>query len=234
MRAIALAASCATLLAGCESTQDTSRRLAREGRKAFAEHGLSVTRQARNVKVVSTIALSDQNGSAAVVQLRNESAQAVAEVPIAIDVRAGASSVFKNNAPGIEPSLTHVASIPPHGEIYWVNDQVTASGVTSVVPTVGAPGKTVPSLPQVVVSQPTLTDDPVSGTEADGTAENRSSSDQLKMIVYCVALKGSKVVAAGRGEFPRLRAGKSAQYHIFFIGDPHGARLLVQAAPNAT
>jgi hypothetical protein len=233
--AIGLAALGAVVLSACQSTQDTSAQLAREGRKAFSEKGIVVLQRARDIRVVETAAFQDRNGAAAVVVLRNESPEAIAGVPISIDVVGpGGGSVFKNDAPGLEPSLTHAASLPARGELDWVNDQVTPSGqVQSVKPTVGAPGsRTAKPLPKLDVSSPALTVDPVSGVEATGTATNRSSVEQLKLIVYCVARRGSRIVAAGRAQIARLRPGQKRPYHVFFIGDPRGARVTVEAPPS--
>jgi hypothetical protein len=47
-----------------------------------------------------------------------------------------------------------------------------------------------------------------------------------------VARRGPKVVAAGRSAIQRLRVGKKGFYHVFFIGNPDGARLSVAAPPT--
>ncbi|GAC1317537.1 MAG: hypothetical protein NVSMB25_05360 [Thermoleophilaceae bacterium] len=224
----------ATLLSACESSQDQSKRLAKEGRKAFARKGLVVSQQNSSVKVLSSGVVTDHNGTAVVVALRNETATAMVGVPISIDVLAGpGTSVYRNDAPGLEPTLTQAQLLVPHKEFLWVNDQVTGNGARSVKPTVGRPARTLGGqLPKVDVSQPTLSTDPVSGVEAVGTATNRSKVEQLKLVVYCVALRGQKVVAAGRAQIARLKPGQKLPYHAFFIGDPHGAKVTVEAPPT--
>jgi hypothetical protein len=61
---------------------------------------------------------------------------------------------------------------------------------------------------------------------------NRSSIEQVALIVYCVARRGSKVVAAGRSAIARLQPGKKKAYHVYFIGNPSGGKLWVAAPPT--
>ena len=119
----------APLLAGCESTQAKSARLEREGAQQLAgERGLVVRAQNRDVRAVATSVVQDENGTAVVVVLRNRAARPVGRVPVAIDVRgAGGRSVYRNDAPGLDPSLVEATGVPASGELVWVNDQVTPS-----------------------------------------------------------------------------------------------------------
>ena len=121
-------------LAACESTQDKNAKLAKGGATPFKEKGLTVTRRSTAVNVASTAVLTDSNGTAAVVALKNRSKRAVAGVPVAIDVTdAGGHSVFKNDAPGLEPSLTTAALLRPGEELMWVDDQVQPAGTAKKV-----------------------------------------------------------------------------------------------------
>jgi hypothetical protein len=142
--------------------------------------------------------------------------------------------VFKNDAPGLEPSLVSAPVLEPRSEFAWVNDQVTPAGrPQSVDVKIGpATGRAPATLPNLDVAAPVLTKDPVSGMEASGLVTNRSKVEQRRLIVYCIARRGAKVVAAGRGELQRLRPGQKLHYHVFFIGDPSGARLSVAAPPT--
>lgn len=233
-----LALSAAVLgLSACESSQDKNKRLAKKVTKVVDLKPLRITSENKQVKVVQTVALSDQNGAAAVVVLRNGSGHDLGQVPILFNaLGAGRKSVFKNDAPGIDPALSSTAIVPAKGEFAWVNDQVMPSGKpVSVVAQVGAAKAKVPaSLPDVTFTPPKLSLDPVSGIEASGKVRNASKIDQVKLILYCVARRGKKIVAAGRGEIQRLPAGKTKNYHIFFIGNPKGARLTVAAPPTVT
>jgi hypothetical protein len=235
VRAAILLVPVLVALAGCESSQDQSARLAKQGGKAFTRKGLDVKHLNPNVKVTGSAVLQDKNGAAAVVLLRNTSSAPLVNVPVSIDVLgAGRRSVFKNDAPGLEPSLVSAPVLEPRAEFAWVNDQVTPAGrARSVDVKIGpAPGRVPATLPVVEVAAPVLTKDPVSGMEASGLVTNRSKVEQLRLIVYCVARRGAKVVAAGRGELQRLRPGQKLHYHVFFIGDPSGARISVAAPPT--
>jgi hypothetical protein len=227
----------ALLAAGCESSQDKSARLAKKGGKAFQAKGLDVRHENPNVKVSATTVLQDKNGAAAVVVLHNAAPAWQVNVPLSIDVLGpGKKSVFKNDAPGLETSLVSAPLIQPKGDFIWVNDQVAATGpAKGVLVKVGRPPSARPlsgKPPQLAVSQPKLKNDPVSGVEAAGTVANKSKVEQRQLIVYCVAIRGNKVVAAGRSGIARLQPGKKKAYHVFFIGNPAGARLSLTAPPT--
>jgi hypothetical protein len=224
------------LVTACESTQEKSAKIGREARKLVSERGLVVGRRNPEVRVVATTALHDANGTAVVVVLRNRSKRPLAALPLAINVRgARGRSLFKNDAPGLQPSLVQAALLPPHGELEWVNDQVqTASTPRSVAARVGmAPRPAPAALPRLTVSRVRLEADPVSGIAAVGRVENHSKLDQRKLVVFVVARRHGRVVAAGRGLVQRLRPGKSGAFKVFFIGDPRGARLNASAPPTS-
>ena len=225
----------ATLTAGCESSQEKSARLAARGKQAFTATGLHIGRRNGDVKVEQTAVLKDANGAAAVVVVTNRTSSGMANVPLGINVLGkGGRTLFRNNAPGLEPSLVGVAALPARQTIAWVNDQVTvADAPTSVRAIVGAAHTPLSSKPpKIEVSAPELSVDPVSGIEAEGKVTNSSQVDQRNLVLFCVAWHGRRIVAAGRGQIQRLVAGKTAKYHIFFIGNPRGARLSVQAPPT--
>ncbi len=223
------------VVAGCESTQDKAKRLAKQGKHAFSAKGLSVTRENPNVKVLSTATLKDANGAAAVVRLRNLSRAPLINVPLAIDVRSSSGrSLFRNDAAGLAPSLTQAAAIPAGGELTWVDDQIVASAApASVTARAGTTATRAPkALPKLEVDPPKLATDPVSGIAAEGVVHNRSAILQRKLVLFAVARRGGRVVAAGRGGIDKLKPGKKAAYQIFFIGNPKGAKVEVTAPPT--
>jgi hypothetical protein len=233
--AIAAMALVLTPLTGCESSQNKNKRLAKNGTKAFKQKGLVVGQQSADVKVLRTAVIQDANGAATVVELRNSSAAPLIHVPISIDVLgADGKSVFKNDAPGLEGALVSAPLIEPKADFIWVHDQVTPSAPAKSVDVKvgGATGKPPADLPKLEVAQPTLKDDPISGTEASGTVTNKSTVEQKQLIVYCVAWRGSKAIAAGRSEIQRLRPGQKLFYHVYFIGNPKGGTVTVAAPPT--
>ncbi len=234
--AAGLALALAVTVAGCESSQDKSARLRKEGLKAISsQQGLVIRGHNADVRIVRTGIVSDANGTAAAIVLRNIKPAPLGELPIAIDVLgSGGKSVFRNNAPGLEPSLTSVPALPPGQEFTWVNDQVTPTGKPlSVRAQIGAsPAATLAQLPNIMTTQPQLINDPTSGTEAVGKVRNHSQVTQLKLFVYVSAWRANQLVAAGRGAIAKLAPGASASYHVYLIGNPQGATFTVEAPPT--
>jgi hypothetical protein len=238
MRRLPAAVLALVVLTGCESTQDKSARLERQAaRAADPGKGLEVRRRSREVRAVRTHALQDANGTAVVVELRNRSQRTLAGIPVAIDVRGdGGRSLYRNDVPGLDPSLVRVPLLEPGDRLLWVNDQVPASArPRGVRARVGAGARRVGGdVPQIRLGEAKLEADPVSGVAAVGTVQNRSQVEQRRLVVFAVARRGERVVAAGRAIVNRLRAGKSTRFTAFFIGDPRGARLELAAPPTVT
>ncbi len=222
--------------AGCESTQDKSAQIAAELGPVAQEKGLTIARESKDVRVVDTTLLSDANGSAVVVEVRNDSAKDLVEVPILIDVLdARGRSVYRNDIPGIEPALAAIPFIAAGEEVAWVHDQVLATGKpASVKVRVGASDASFSGeQPRVSVSEPKLEGDPYTGVAAGGEALNGSGEDLDRLLLYGIARDGGEIVAAGRGAIEPLKAnGKDVAYNIYFIGDPRGAEVTVTQFPT--
>lgn len=236
---LALALAGVALVAtGCESTQDKSAKIAAELGPVRQEKGLKISAESKDVKVVSATLLTDQAGSAVVVRVRNGSRQALAGVPIAIDVLdAKGRSVYANTIPGIEPALAAIPYVPAGGETEWVHDQILASGKPAEVEVrIGAGGEPVDGeQPRISLTEPELEGDPFSGVLAGGEVENESGEDLERLLLYAVATEGGEIVAAGRGAIEPFKAKpKPVHYSIYFIGDPRGAEVTVSKFPDHT
>jgi len=222
-------------LAGCSSTEDKAAEFTDEGSKAFEAKGLQVKTLNASVKVEDTQVIRDANGTAAVVVLRSRATTALQDVPIALDVadRAG-MSIWKNDTAGLETSLVSVPVLAPGAKTTWINDQVLpVTGTAAAVKARVGTAKDAPAdLPKITAAAPRLEGDPVDGVAARGELSNDSKVEQKDLVVYGLARKGGRVVAAGRAIIPRVRAGTKARYAIFFIGDPRGATLDVSAPPT--
>ena len=223
----------------CQSTQATSAEREAAGKKLLgSEKGLTVTKTNPDIKVLDTSVIADKNGTAVVVELKNESDQAFANVPIAIDVRdSKGKSVFKNNLAGLDPALVSAPLIGPGETFDWVNNQVLATGEPDSVKVKVGASDTPPitsEIPKIQVDDPELKTDQFTGVEAVGTAENESPVEQENLTFFAVARKGNEVVAAGRAVLKRLQpnAEKKGTYHVFFTGDPQGADVTVTAPPT--
>jgi hypothetical protein len=241
-----IGASCLAGLAGigvavavsaCQSSQAKNAALAKTGATILKEEkGLTVSQTSSSVKVLNTAVLSDSNGSAVVVTLKNESARPLMNVPIAINVKdAKGKSVFKNDDPGLEKTLTSVPQILPNQTVDWVDDQILATGTPKTVDVkVGVSQDTLPpNPPQVEATPPKLKNDPYSGLQVEGTVKNDSNVQQIALTLFAVARKGDKIVAAGRGGIKTIAPnGGTRPYHIYFIGNPKGAKVTVTAPPS--
>jgi hypothetical protein len=239
----ALAVGVAASLAACESSQDRSAELAKHGATALKEApGLKVGKTSTTVKVVgSPTILTSKAGTAVVVTLQNTGSQPLEDVPIAINVldKKG-KKLFTNTTPGLQKSLQSMPVLEPGKPEDWVNDQIFVSGKPAKVTVkVGSSSKQLDSKDDpagLEVSPAKLSAAASSGAigpEANGTLTNKTSADIEQVLLYGVARKGGKVVAAGRGGVKKVRTGgKPANYHIFFKGDPRGADITVTAFPN--
>jgi hypothetical protein len=237
--AIALAAVAPLGLAACESTADKSARIAREGRQAVKAAGrLRVDRANRDVRVVRAVVVRGAGGaSAAAVEVRNRGARAQAGVPVLIDVRdARGASVYRNDTVGLQPALQRLALVPGRASAWWVNDQVlSASPARTVKARVGA-ARTVGRTADVALRDIHFESD-ATGRFLTGIATNKSSAVVRDVPVFGVALRGGRVVAAGRALLAKLvpaaTAKKPFRFRLFFVGDPRGARVVLTVAPPA-
>jgi hypothetical protein len=231
--ALALTVLAGTTLTACTSSQDKAR-VIQEQAQAAAPKPLVIPKPNKDVRVTDTTLLHDQNGDAIVVELKNESNKTLVNVPILVDVRdPKGKTVYKNDTAGLDFALNHIAVLEPGETFDWVNDQVTAEGKIAKV-TVGEPEGKAPSgpLPELEVSAPKPGHD-FSGAKVSGTVTDKSKLDQSHLILFAVARQGGRIVAAGRGQIKALKLdAKPAPYVIYFIGNPVGADVTIQAPPT--
>jgi hypothetical protein len=228
------AAVAVVALSGCESTVDAAKKIAAKGTAAFSQRGIAVTRTDKQIAILDSTVLHDQNGAAVVIDLRYRGRQPIIGAPIAINVRdRRGASVFRNDTAGLESALAHLPLLTPGESFTWINDQVQASGTPSNVIAKIGPGQPAPATPpRIQITGVKLSTDPVSGVEASGTVHNLSKVDQLHLVVFALAKRAGRVVAAGRAILQHLYAGRRATFHAFFIGNPKGASISVSAPPS--
>ena len=245
LAAAALGALALTLSA-CESTESESARLGKEGAKLIAGAGTLGTGGSNPDVRVGAVALVQGSGrTAAVVQLTNVGAGPQLDVPVLIDVRSPqGASLYRNDIQGLEPSLQQMPLLAAHASGWWVDDQVLADGKPSSVNVrVGAAKTAAParvvaaagSSPEVQVSGTTLGSQELVGPYLDGSVVNHSGVAQHNMPIFAVALRGSRVVAAGRALVPSLTAsgaGSTASFRLYLVGSPAGARIELTPAPS--
>jgi hypothetical protein len=228
-------ALCALVMGGCETTAEKSAKLERQAKRVTLEQqkGLTIARESTTVSVTDTTILHGSERAAAVVTLKNRSSNAQREVPIAITVKdARGKTLFQNDEPGLERALVSIPSIPPRGTVVWVDDQLPASGrPASVSARVGQAPALAGQLPELTVAAAKLNEDPASGIVAEGTVVNRSKAAQSGLVLFALALRAGKIVAAGRAVVAELAPGASAPFQASLVGDAHGASVQVSAPP---
>jgi hypothetical protein len=241
VRRLAAAAAATALLAGlsgCETTREKAARMSAGGDAAFRAEGLDVRRANRAVEVVETAVVSDPNGIAVVATLRNTGRAALADVPIGLEVLDGRRrALARNDEPGLEHGLTHAALLPSGATVTWVNDQVLATGPGRAASAQVTPGRAAPAPAGAEAIGLTfrshgIEGDPASGLYAAGQVVNGSDVPQRDLVIAAVARRGGRVVAAGRGIVPALKARGKARFQAFFIGDPTGAEVTFDAQPS--
>lgn len=225
----------ALLVAGCETTQEKSAKIAAALGPVKEEKGLEIDKESEDVEVLDTTLLTDANGSAVVVEVKSNSDDVLVDVPIAIDVLdAKGENVYTNTLPGLEETLTSIPVLQPGETLAWVNNQILATGEPDEVKVkVGADAGTLSGeLPDIEVSDAELENDAVSGINAAGTAINNTDEQLERLTLYGVARDGDEIVAAGRAAIENLNPGRQKVYRVYFIGDPKGAELSVTSFPT--
>jgi hypothetical protein len=225
-------------LSGCQTTAEKSARIEREAkrRSLAVQNGLKTTRPSREVRVTATTVLHGSEGAVAVVELRNTSSHALRSVPLALTVTgAGGRTVYENSGAGLEAALVSVPVLAPHATFAWVDDQIPAAGSPSAARAgVGEAPALTGAIPQIAVAGVHPIEDPSNGMGAAGTVSNRSAVAQVNLVLFALARRSGRIVAAGRAVLPELAAGAQLPFQVFFVGDPGRARIQVSAPPSRT
>lgn len=220
------------ILCGCQSTQEHSAELQRQAKHdVLPAQSTAVTKQSKSVEVLRSTVVHSSSGTAVVVALRNTTTHPLENAPIEITVRgAHATVLYQDNTPGLEPSLTTVSLLAPGQETIWVDDQVTATGLPlSASALVGEATQASGRIPQLSIAGAHLSAEAGAEATLSGTVANRSQISQQNLVVYAVARRSSKIVAAGRAVLPEVPVGANVPFQIYFVGDPHGAQISTSA-----
>jgi hypothetical protein len=226
--ALALAGS----LAGCESSQEKAAALRKlfHGEK-IDRQGLLIAHTSRYVKILESALLHDENGVAAVLVLRSDAPGTLRGVPIAITLRGPhGQTLFQNNAPGLEPALTSLSLLEPHRDSIWIDDQIPAGDYPATLQ--ARVGEALPvsgPVPQIAIRGAHTVEDPANGPGVQGTLSNPSPLAQQSLVLFALARRGGRPVAAGRAILTNLAPHASAPFQAFFIGKPGRGSLQLQA-----
>jgi hypothetical protein len=223
------------VVAGCESTEQESAKIGREGGQLVAGSGnLKLGAVNHSVRVSDVTLLAGSGRTAVAVGLTGTSTSPQVKVPVLVEVfGAGARQLYTNATGGLEASLQQTALLRPHEREWWVDDQVlTSQSARGVKVRVGT-GKVL----RASVPTPSLTTTGVHlGRQAGlsvlgGNIVNRSPKAASKVPVYAVALVGKRVVAGGRAVVSVLPRS-SSPFQIFLVGNAAGARVELTVAPT--
>jgi hypothetical protein len=238
----ALVVSCCGLtgvaLGACESTQQESEKIGREGKQlAAGPAALSLGATNRDVRTSDVTLLSGGGRTAVAVRLTSTSTRAQAGLPVLVTVTgSGGKLLYSNQAGGLESSLAHLALLSARASAWWVDDQVLASQTATGVKVRVGTGARVPSAApsSVAVRSVQLSEQGGIGV-VNAIVVNGTAKEQAKMPVFAVALRGGRVVAAGRAVVAALapRRGASASVQVFLVGSAVGAKLELGAVPTA-
>lgn len=224
------------LFTGCQSTQSKSEEIAAKLGPVKEQKGLVINQESKDVEVLESAVLNDANGTAVVVEVENKSNEALANVPVAVDVvDAKGKSLWTNESAELsQPTLTSIPLLMPGETLSWVNDQVfPTSEPKDVKVTVGVAESFSGEVPDVEIDdEPKLENDSISGIFASATATNNTDEQHELLTIFGIARDGDEVVAAGRAAVEQMNPGRSKVYKIFFIGDPKGADITVHSFPT--
>ena len=226
----------AASLSACESTQQESAQIGREGsHRTSTPAALKLGAANRDVHVADTTVLSSGGRTAVAARLTSTGPTAQADIPLLVTVTGSTGkSVYSNQAGGLEASLQRMALLGAHQSGWWVDDQVLTAQTAKAATVLVGTGR------QVAGGSPALSTRDVSTAEqggiavVSGTLVNGSATARSKVPVFAVAQRGGKVLAAGRAVVPELpgRAGAAAPFQVFLIGNPAGAPIELTAVPS--
>jgi hypothetical protein len=229
------AAAVAIALAGCESTEQESAKIAKRLGHETADATVTQIGGANAaVRVDEAQVVHSSSGTAAALELTNTSAAAQADVPIVITVKdASGATVYSNDTVGDSSPSGELALLPAHATVWWVDGSVLASGGTaaSVTAQIGKPAVPTPAQSPLLSAGKLSSGSNFVGPFIQGTALNASSSAQSNVTVYVVAVAGGRVVAAGQGLVPSLAAHGSAAFQVNVTGSAKGATPQATVAP---
>jgi hypothetical protein len=239
VRVLGAVLALALALGGCESSQEKSSQLEKQAKLAQARNpvkaakGLSIAHVSGDVQVVATQALYSSEGTAVAVTLRNRSTHTLRNVPIALTAKGGGGgTLYQNNAPGLEAALTSAPSLAPGQQLVWIDDQVQASEApASVSAVVGEAPQAAGPVPRIALSGVHQNEESGSSGVA-GTVRNDSAVAQRNLVVYGIARRDGRIVAAGRAVLSEVAAHGSSAFQVLFIGNGAGAHVEASAPPS--
>jgi hypothetical protein len=230
-------AALAVTASACESTQSESAKIAREGGAAEVASTLKLGAANRDVRVSDVTLVSGAGRKAVAVKLTSTSSRAQREVPLLVRVTGAGGKVVYSNATGAEALLSHITLLRPHASVWWVDDEVlTSAAATAAKVSVGSGQRLRRETRSGALSAKTTHVAAQGGvTTLSGVVVNHSAKAQSGVPVFAVAVRGGRVVAAGRAVVASVtvHASAPASFDLPLIGDATGAKIELAALPGA-
>jgi hypothetical protein len=226
-------------LSACESTQQESEKIGREGKQAGGGQGsLKLGAINHSVRVSDVTLLSSGGRTAVAAKLTGTATHPQLELPVLVQVTGAHGKVsYSNETGGLEASLQRMALLRPGRGEWWVDDQVLTSQAASGVRVRVGTGSTrrADSTPPVLSTTAPQVAEQGGVSVLSASLVNHSAKAQGKVPVFAVAIHGGRVVAAGRAVVSVLpgRPGASVPFQIFLVGNPAGATIELTAVPTA-
>lgn len=227
-------------LAACESTESESAKIEREAAKSReSEPGaLKLGAANKSVRVSDATLLSSGSRKAIAVKLTSSSARDQRELPVLVELKAAGGKIAYTNEIGVESALQHISLLRSHESAWWVDDQVLANQTTRGVSVRVGTGKPPSRKAQPLLAAKVTHVGGASGSSSlSGVLVNHSRVAQKKVPVFVVALRGGKLVAAGRALVASLagRPGASAPFQVTLVGGSlAGAKVELTAVPTTS
>jgi len=223
---------------GCETTQQQSAKIARTlGHQSAIAGTTRLGAANRDVRIDQEVLVTTAGQSAVALKLTNTGSRTQTHFPVLIEVLdAKGGAVYRNNTSGIEPSIQQFALLAPHATAWWVDNEVLASGGVPKTATgqLGAATAAAPSAVPSITTAAVSASDSFPGPHVSATVRNRSRIAQRELAVYAVALRGGRVVGAGRGIIPSLAPGAAAQVQVPMVGSVSGSTISLAVPPTAS
>ncbi len=230
-------AALAATVSACESTQSESAKIAREGGAAEVASTLKLGAANRDVRVSDVTLVSGGGRKAVAVKLTSTSSRAQREVPLLVTVTGAGGKVVYSNVTGAEALLSHVTLLRAHASAWWVDDEVLTSAAAMAAKVSVGTGQRSRSDTRLVAlsARTTHVAEQADVTTVSGVVANRTAKMQSGVPVFAVAVRGGKVVAAGRAVVASVpvHASAPASFDVPLIGDATSAKIELAALPGA-
>ena len=228
--AFAATAPIAILLSGCVSTQTVAARARLVDARTLASQNATTVVQANaTVSVGAPVLIREHATAAIVVELHNDSARALTDLPISVGVRTRSGrKTYLNRSASLDYFQSHVASLGAYASTTWVFTTVVRVPSGRAFATVGA-SQLHPSLSR---SLPLITVTASGGASLRLSIRNRSTIPQYDLPVYAVALRAGRAVAAGETTLAHLGTLATTTTTLGLVGSSRYGSLQLIASPT--